>query len=132
MAKKGINLEIKAADQFTLRNLLSDTIAAREYIKVWFRYKSYMADVEGRDSVALKSAFLMLSKNDKLLLNYYLGLHGPSKILLIRISYTGDTVSGIEPSHLHNLKMEKVRKHLIKAAVKKKRIQIAGRKRRSD
>jgi len=60
-------------DQSVLDALLSDTTHADKFIKVVFFHKgkAQAKEIES-DSLYIKSSFITLSKNDRILINYYL------------------------------------------------------------
>ncbi|MBA2610510.1 MAG: hypothetical protein H0U95_00970 [Bacteroidetes bacterium] len=123
---KSIDVAKVKVDHTILEALLSDTVRADKFIKVAFHHKgkTQIKEIE-IDSLYIKSPFLTLSKNDRILINYYLNKYQVKNILEIYISFI---IAGEEQDEqtkrMAIMKMKKVEHYLIKTRVKKSKIRI--------
>ena len=109
-----------------LAELLSDTTQADKFIKVVFFHKG-KAQVKAieSDSMYIKSAFITLSKDDRILINYYLNKFLVKNITQIYIySIIENKEEEAQHSRMGIMKMKKVEHYLIRTQVKKERIKI--------
>ena len=113
-------------DHSLLESLLLDTTHADKFIKVAFHHKgkTQIKEIE-IDSLYIKSSFLTLSKNDRILINYYLNKYTVKNITEIYISFiiVGDEKEE-QSTRIAIMKMKKVEHYLIKTRVTKSRIKI--------
>ncbi|MDO9000860.1 MAG: hypothetical protein Q7W45_13915 [Bacteroidota bacterium] len=109
-----------------LESLLADTILGEKFIKIAIRHKgkTQITTIEN-DSLYLNSPFLTLSKNDRILINYYLNKYTIKNITEIYISFINGGEEDLEKTNrMAIMKMKKVEHYLIKTRVKKSRIKI--------
>jgi hypothetical protein len=109
-----------------LDSLLNDTSHIDKYIKIVFENKTRQI-LNGllKDSTYLKSSFLIVSKNDKMLINFYLVKHQIKNIKEITISSIMENTNGIEgKDKLSYLKTKRIAHYLIRTGVKKHKIKI--------
>jgi len=125
-ANKSIDVAKIKVDHNLLDALLSDTTQADKFIKVAFHHKgkTKIKTIEV-DSLYIKSSFLTLSKNDRILINYYLNKYEVKNITDVYISFVivGDEKEE-QVTRVAIMKMKKVEHYLIKTKVKKSRIKI--------
>jgi len=109
-----------------LNTMLADTSHADKFIKVVFFYKTKTPEKKtGSDSAFIKSSFITLSKNDRVLLNYYLNKYLVKNISEIHIYSVIEKKEEVEQhSRMGIMKMKKVEHYLIRTKVKKERIKI--------
>ncbi len=123
---KSIDVAKVKVDHSLLESLLSDTAQAEKFIKVAFHHKgkTKIRTIEV-DSLYIKSSFLTLSKNDRILINYYLNKYQVKNITDVYISFiiVGDEKEE-QVTRVAIMKMKKVEHYLIKTRVKKSRIKI--------
>lgn len=109
-----------------LAQLLADTTDADKFIKVVFFHKgkAQLKAIEN-DSLYIKSSFITLSKNDRILINYYLNKFLVKNITEIYIySIIENKEEEAQNSRMGIMKMKKVEHYLIRTKVKKTRIKI--------
>lgn len=109
-----------------LAELLADTTQADKFIKVVFFYKIKAPEKKvGNDSLYIKSSFISLSKNDRILINYYLNKFLVKNITQVYIySIIENKEEEAQNSRMGIMKMKKVEHYLIRTKVKKERIKI--------
>ncbi len=109
-----------------LAELLADSTQADKFIKVVFFYKIKSPEKKvGNDSLYIKSSFISLSKNDRILINYYLNKFSVKNITQINIYSIIENKEEVEQhSRMGIMKMKKVEHYLIRTKVKKERIKI--------
>ena len=109
-----------------LATLLADTTHADKFIKMIFFHKgkTLLKEIES-DSLYIKSSFITLSKNDRILINYYLNKYLVKNITEIYIYSIIENKEEVEQnSRIGIMKMKKVEHYLIRTKVKKTRIKI--------
>lgn len=110
-----------------LAELLADTTQTDKFIKVVFFHKgkAQLKPIES-DSLYIRSSFITLSKNDRILINYYLNKFLVKNITEIYIySIIENKEDEAQNSRMGIMKMKKVEHYLIRTKVKKTRIKIA-------
>ncbi|MBA3680731.1 MAG: hypothetical protein H0W73_06145 [Bacteroidetes bacterium] len=115
-----------AFDQPLLDAMLADTSHADKFIKVVFFYKSKAPEKKiNNDSLYIKSSFVTLSKNDRILINYYLNKYLVKNITEIYIYSVIEKKEELEQnSRMGIMKMKKIEHYLLRTKVKKERIKI--------
>lgn len=126
--KQNSNIDVTKAkvDQPLLDSLLADTSYTKELIKIVFYPKNSSSEKKlTNDSVYLRSSFLILSKNDKSLINYYLNKFLIKNITKIYITSITDNKESVENGNRTALmKTKKIVHYLLRTGVKNSRIKI--------
>jgi hypothetical protein len=123
---KNTNPLKEPVNETQLAELLADTTQATKFIKVVFFHKgkAQLKAIES-DSMYIKSSFITLSKNDRILINYYLNKFLVKNITEIYIySIIENKEDEVQYSRVGIMKMKKVEHYLIRTKVKKERIKI--------
>jgi hypothetical protein len=125
-----INISKIKFDQFLIDSLLADKLGGKETIKVILYFKKALVETkQEKDSVYLNSSFLMLSKNDKMLINYYVTkcqLKNIKEVYITAISINKESEEQI--NKLAVMKVKRVAHYFIKIGVKKPRIKMNSKK----
>ncbi len=126
--RKGKNADPlkEPVNETQLAELLADTTQADKFIKIVFFYKTKAPEKKiNNDSLYIKSSFITLSKNDRVLINYYLNKFLVKNITEIYIySIIENKEEEAQHSRMGIMKMKKVEHYLIRTKVKKTRIKI--------
>ena len=124
--KQNSNIDVAKVkvDRSVLDSLITDTSTAKELIKIVFYYKGRSSEKKTEnDSIYLRSSFLVLSKNDKSLINFYLNKYLVKNITKIYISSIINTTENTEKSNrLAIIKTKKLVHYFLRTGIKGSRI----------
>jgi len=112
--------------QSKVDSLISDTAKVADYIKLIFHHKVDAPEKRiDKDSVNVKSSFIIQSKDDKTLINYYLNKYSVKNIKEIVLVVTVEQNEDSENRKRAGLlKARRLRNYIVKAGIKEEKIKI--------